>query len=60
MPDIVARYDAVPQSDRTHLFDVLHQYTRSRDLSRVPDWRAWNLDRERARAALAEWESVRR
>ena len=60
MPDIVARYDAVPQSDRTRLFDVVHQYTRSRDLSRVPDWRGWNLDRERARAALAEWERVRR
>jgi hypothetical protein len=59
MPDIVARYDALPQSDRAHVFDVLHQYTRGRDLSRVPDWRGWNFDHERARAALAEWESVR-
>ena len=60
MPDIVSRFDAAPQSDRTYLFDVLHQYTRGRDFSRVPDWRGWNLDRERARAALAEWERVRR
>lgn len=60
MPDIVSRFDAVPPSDRTYLFDVLHQYTRGRDFSRVPDWRGWNLDRERARAALAEWERVRR
>jgi hypothetical protein len=60
IPDIVARYDAAPEGDRKNLFDVLHQYTRSRDLTRVPDWRGWNLDRERARAALAEWESVRR
>jgi hypothetical protein len=60
MPDVVARYDALPESDRKYVFDVLHQFTRSRDFSRVPDWRAWNLDRERARAALAEWERVRR
>jgi hypothetical protein len=59
-PDIVARYDAVPDSDRRRLFDVVHRYTRWRDLSRTPDWRAWNLDRERARAALAEWERVPR
>ena len=59
-PDIVARYDAVPEGDRRRAFDVLHAYTRRRDLSRAPDWRAWNLDRERARAALAEWERVPR
>ena len=58
VPDIVARYDAVPESDRRRLFDALHDHTRRRDLSRAPDWRAWNLDRERARAALAEWERV--
>jgi hypothetical protein len=60
VPDIVMRYDVVPQSDRKNLLDILRSYTRSRDLSRLPDWRGWNLDRERARAALAEWESVRR
>jgi len=59
-PDLVARYDAVPDGDRKRLFDVLHSHTRWRDLSRAPDWRAWNLDRERARAALAEWERVAR
>jgi hypothetical protein len=59
MPDIVARYDALPESDRKNVFDVLHQYTRGRDFTRVPDWRGWNLDRERARVALAEWERVR-
>lgn len=60
VPDIVARYDAVPQRDRGGVFNVLHQHTRWRDLSRAPDWRAWNLDRERARAALAQWERVPR
>jgi hypothetical protein len=59
-PDIVARYDAVQEGDRKRLFDVLHGHTRWRDLSRAPDWRAWNLDRERARAALAEWERAPR
>lgn len=59
IPDVVARYDALPEGDRRRVFDVLRQYTR-RDLSRAPDWRAWNLDRERARAVLAEWERVPR
>jgi hypothetical protein len=60
VPDIVARYGVVPERDRGGVFQVLHQHTRWRDLARVPDWRAWNLDRERARAALAEWERVPR
>jgi hypothetical protein len=59
IPDIVSRYDVLPDADRKRVFDLLHQYTR-RDLTRAPDWRAWNLDRERARAALAEWERVPR
>jgi hypothetical protein len=60
VPDIVARYDAVPERDHRGVFDALHQHTRRRDLSRAPDWRSWNLDRERARVALAEWERVPR
>jgi hypothetical protein len=60
IPDMVTRYGAVPEVDRRNLFDVLRNHTRSRGLSLTPDWRGWNLDRERARATLAEWESARR
>lgn len=60
VPDIVAHYEAVPESERRRLFEVLHDHTRRRDLSRAPDWRAWHFDRERARAALADWERVPR
>lgn len=58
--EIVARYDVLPERERKRVFDVLHGHTRWRDLSRGPDWRAWNLDRERARAALAQWERAPR
>lgn len=56
VPDLVARFDLLPESDRRGVFDLLR--ARGRLPHGPPDWRGWNLDRERARTALGEWERV--
>jgi hypothetical protein len=60
VPPLVAAFDRLPLDDRARLAQVLVERAASlRTSPEVLGWPAWNLSRERARAALAAWEARR-
>ncbi len=60
VPAVVAVFDQLPEADSARLAPFLSW--RASELRTSPEllgWPAWNLSRERARAALADWEARR-
>lgn len=53
VPAIVAVSDQLPELERFCLFLPVYWQNAAMDTTVAPSWQSWNLDRERARAAIA-------
>lgn len=58
LPDIVALREKLPEPERRCLDFALSQRYRFEDPDRAPSLQSWNVDRERARAALGSVRSA--